>query len=86
MSLAGVSVDPIENNRAMVDKLFLPFPLLSDSEGAVIKAWGVWTEDDGGTARPAIFALRQDGVLAWKYVGTDFADRPTDVEVFRSLR
>ncbi len=70
----------------MVEKLLLPFPLLSDPEGRVIKAWGVWSDDDGGIARPAIFAIRRDGSLAWRYVGRDFADRPTDDELFNSLR
>ena len=69
----------------MVDKLLLPFPLLSDPEGRVIKECGVWTEGDGGVAKPSIFAIRSDGSIAWRYVGQDFADRPTDEELFASL-
>ena len=69
----------------MVDKLLLPFPLLSDPEGEVIRAYGVWTESDGGIARPSIFAVRADGSVAWEYVGEDYADRPTDDELFASL-
>jgi peroxiredoxin len=86
VSLAGISVDPIENNRAMVEKLLLPFPLLSDPEGRVIKEWDVWNDNDGGIARPSIFAIRSDGSIGWAYVGRDFADRPTDDELFKSLR
>jgi len=86
VELVGVSVDPVDNNRVMVDKLLLPFPLLSDPEGLVIKHWGVWTDDDGGIARPSIFALRNDGAVAWEYIGNDYADRPTDDELFKSLR
>jgi peroxiredoxin len=86
VSLVGVSVDPVENNRAMVEKLLLPFPLLSDPDGRVTKEWGVWNENDGGIARPAIFAIRRDGSLAWKYIGRDYADRPTDDELFVALR
>ena len=85
VSVAGVAVDPIENNRAMVDKLLLPFPLLSDPEGRVIKQWGVWTENGGGIAKPSIFAIRRDGSIAWRYVGRDFADRPAADELFESL-
>ena len=84
--MAGISVDPVENNRAMVDKLLLPFPLLSDPEGRVIKDWGVWNDADGGLARPSIFALKKDGSVVWRYVGVDYADRPTDDELFESLR
>jgi len=86
VSLAGISVDPIENNRALVEKLLLPFPLLSDPEGRVIKEWGVWTDAGGGIARPAILAIRHDGTTGWRYVGRDFADRPTDEELFSSIR
>jgi peroxiredoxin len=85
VQLAGISVDPIENNRAMVEKLLLPFPLLSDPDGAVIKTRGVWNDGES-IAKPAIFAIRRDGSLAWKFVGRDFADRPTDDELFGSLR
>jgi peroxiredoxin len=86
VGLAGISVDPIENNRAMVEKLLLPFPLLSDPEGRVIKEWDVWTDAGGGIAKPAIFAIRRDRNIAWRYVGRDFADRPTDDELFDSIR
>ncbi len=86
MELAGISVDPVDNNHAMVDKLLLPFPLLSDPEGRVIREYGVWTDADGGIARPSIFAIRRDGAIGWRYVGLDFADRPTDDELFQSLR
>ena len=86
MNLAGISVDPIENNRAMVEKLLLPFPLLSDPDGRVIKEWDVWRDAEGGIANPAIFAIRRDASIGWAYVGRDYADRPTDDELFESLR
>jgi peroxiredoxin len=86
VSLAGIAVDPVENNHAMVEKLLLAFPLLSDPEGRVIKEWGYWTDNDGGLAKPSIFAIRRDGSIGWAYVGRDFADRPTDDELFNSIR
>lgn len=70
----------------MVEKLLLPFALLSDPEGRVIKEWDVWTDAEGGLAKPSIVAVRKDGSIAWKYVGQDYADRPTDDELFDSLR
>ena len=85
MSLVGVSVDPVENNRAIVDKLLLPFPMLSDPDGRVIKEYGVWTDSGGGIAKPSIFAIRKDGSIPWIYIGHDYADRPTDDELFDSL-
>ena len=70
----------------MVEKLLLPFPVLSDPEGRVIKEWGVWTDGDGGIAQPAIFVVRSDRSIGWTYVGHDFADRPADDELFESLK
>jgi len=70
----------------MVEKLLLPFPLLSDPEGRVIREWDVWTDAEGGIAKPAIFGIRSDGSIALSYVGRDYADRPTDDELFNSLR
>jgi peroxiredoxin len=84
--VVGISVDPVENNRAMVDKLLLPFPLLSDPEGRVIKDWDVWSDADGGLARPSIFAIKKDASIVWRYVGVDYADRPTDDQLFEWLR
>ena len=83
--MAGISVDPVENNRAMVEKLLLPFPLLSDPEGRVIKEWEVWADSES-IARPSIFAVHKDATIGWQYIGTDYGDRPTDDELFSSLR
>jgi glutaredoxin-dependent peroxiredoxin len=81
----GVSVDSAEQNRAMIEKLLLPFSLLSDSEGDVSRRYGVWDED-GQIARPAIFVLDHSGLVRYVYVGEDFADRPGDREVHAAVR
>jgi len=85
LQVAGIVVDPVENNRAMVEKLLLPFPILSDPEARVIQEWDVWNPDDGGVARPSVFLVRPDLTIAYAYVGTDFADRPTDEELWEAL-
>jgi peroxiredoxin len=80
----GISVDSRELNRALIEKLILPYSLLSDPDGDVIKRYGVWDEE-GQIARPAIFAIDRDGVVRYVYVGRDFADRPGDAEVHAAL-
>lgn len=42
--LFGVSVDSLESHRAFIDKLGLPFPLLSDEDGKIVRDYGVWVE------------------------------------------
>jgi peroxiredoxin len=80
----GISVDSPEQNRALIEKLILPYPLLSEPDGEVIKRYGVWDEA-GQIARPAIFAIDRDRVVRYLYVGRDFADRPGDHEVHAAL-
>ena len=81
----GISVDAPHQNRDMIDKLILPFSLLSDPEGEVSRRYGVWDED-GRIARPAIFVIDADGVIRYAYVGEDFADRPGDEPLLAALR
>jgi peroxiredoxin Q/BCP len=40
----GISRDPPQAQRRFKEKHELPFPLLSDEDAAVQKAWGVWKE------------------------------------------
>jgi hypothetical protein len=82
--VVGISVDPPDHNAAMVDKLRLPFPLLSDPQGALSRAYGVWDED-GRIATPAIFLLDRSGSVRWLYAGRDFADRPEDDALLRAI-
>lgn len=72
----------------MVEKLRLPFPLLSDPDAAVIAAWDVY-DPVGGThgpiARPAIFVVGRDLRVPYEYVGRDFADRPPNAAIYEAL-
>jgi peroxiredoxin len=76
--IAGISVDPPSGNGAMVEKLDLPFHLLSDPRGELIKHCGLWNEEEGAS-EPAIVALDKSGTVQYLYSGgTDFADRPQE--------
>jgi peroxiredoxin len=82
LRVAAICVDTVEQNRAMVDKLLLPFPVLSDVDAAVIEPWGVLNAAEKGIAKPALFLVQPDRSIAFRYVGLDFTDRPTDEELF----
>jgi peroxiredoxin len=82
--VAAVVVDAIDKNAAMIDKLLLPFPILSDPEARVIKAWGVYNEPEE-IAEPAIFLVHSDLGIGHSYIGRDYADRPTDEELFAAV-
>src|ERR687896_531204 len=60
----------------MVEKLDLPFPLLSDPRGELAKRCGLWNDEEG-VSEPAIVAIDKSGTVQYLYSGgTDFADRP----------
>lgn len=84
----GVSVDTPAENAAMVEKLRLPFPLLSDPDAAATAAWDVY-DPVGGThgpiARPAIFVVGRDLSIPYEYVGRDFADRPPNSVLYEAM-
>ena len=69
----------------MIDKLLLPFKILSDPEGELaIRPYGVWKEQ-GRIAIPAVVAVGRDQRVRYQYAGQDFADRPGDDGIFRAL-
>jgi peroxiredoxin len=82
LQAAAICVDTVEQNRAMVDKLLLPFPVLSDPDASVIEPWGLLNAAEKGIAKPALFLVQPNRSIAFRYVGQDFTDRPTDEELF----
>ena len=59
--VVGVSTDPPQSHRDFRDKHKLPFPLLSDPEGRMARAFGVPLQ--AGTARHATFLIDRRGVI-----------------------
>ena len=62
----GVSIDSMDSHRAFIDRYGLPFPLLSDEDGRIARAYGVWVEKERngqkylGTER-STFVVGPDG-------------------------
>jgi hypothetical protein len=84
----GVTIDPPERNAAMVEKLRLPFPLLSDPDReAAIGPLGVADPtDEREIARPATIVLAPGGDEAFRPDSRDFADRASEDEVIDAVR
>ena len=77
-------MDPPGHNEDMVEKLDLPFPLLSDAKGELSKLYDLWNDREG-VAVPAIVVLDRSGTVQYLYKGSDFADRPGDDLIFEVL-
>ncbi len=86
--MVGISVDSPDQNAAMVEKLRLPFPLLSDPGGELaIKPYGVWDEHDPRQiARPAVVVVTPAGEEVFHRLSRDFADRLSEDEAIDVLR
>jgi peroxiredoxin len=81
--VVGISVDPPGHNEAMVDKLDLPYPLLSDPRGDLIKGLDLWNEEEA-VSEPAVVVLDGSAMIRHLYTGgTDFSDRPPEEEPVR---
>lgn len=82
--LAAISVDPPETSAKLHRRLALGFPLLSDPEMKVIKAYGV-AQDGRDLAVPALFLLEGKRRIVWSDVASDYTDRPGAREVLERV-
>jgi peroxiredoxin len=64
--LLGVSTDHIWSHGAFARAAGIHYPLLADAhpKGAVSRAYGVYDEQAGSSAR-ALFVLDEDGIIRW---------------------
>jgi hypothetical protein len=86
--LYAISVDSPERNAAMVEKLSLPFPYLSDPDrsGAIIP-FGVADENDARLiSRPAVIAVGTDREEQFRTVSKDFAERIPEIDIVTAIR
>jgi glutaredoxin-dependent peroxiredoxin len=84
----GISVDTPFALKAFHSEQKLPFPLLSDFNKDVIRAYGVYNEDMiglKGIARRAVFVLDKDGVVRYREVLDDARNEPDYQKVMETL-
>lgn len=83
----GISADTAPMNTAVVEKLALPFPVLSDPDRtAVITPLGFADEKDPRQiSRPGTVIVDTDGEVVFSITGRDYADRPDEDTLLRAL-
>lgn len=78
-SVVAVAVDPVAQARGVVAEQKLPFPVLSDSDRAVTRAYGLidaghdWVDAD--IAIPAQILVGSAGDVLWRHVSAFVQDR-----------
>jgi len=78
-------VDAQEKSRELVDKLKLPFPVLSDVGHKIIDAYDLYNPD-GKIAKPALFVLDKKGIVRWIFLDEDYRIRAVNDAVLAELR
>ena len=84
----GISVDTFFALKAFQDSQRLNFPLLSDFNKEVIRAYGVYNEDMiglHGIAKRAVFVIDSEGVVRHREVLEDARNEPDYAKVFEAF-
>jgi peroxiredoxin len=84
----GISVDTFFTLKAFHDQQRLTFPLLSDFNKDVIRAYGVFNEDMiglKGIAKRAVFVVDKDGVVRHREILEDARNEPNYEKVFETV-
>jgi hypothetical protein len=86
--VAAIDVDSTGQHAAMVEKLNLPFPMLSDPDRELATSpYGLMNrQDPRGLPIPATILIDPEGEEVLRLVSRDFADRPFEGVVLEHLR
>ncbi len=81
----GISTDALSKNKEFAESLNLDFPLLSDEEGSVAKAYGVLIEGRN-MANRVTFVVGKDGKIAYIAQGKEAMDPTAAVSACSQLK
>lgn len=86
-TLYGLSADSPPQNAAVMDKLALTFPILSDEdrESAITPLGFADEKDPRQISRPGVVIIDSDGEIVHRSLGRDYADRPDEDELLAAL-
>jgi peroxiredoxin len=84
-TLVAVGSDVPAKRDALVRKLRLTYPVISDPELVVTNEWGV-RQHNVHAPLPATFVLDTNGDIVWRHVSRNPVDRATVAEILGALR
>ena len=82
--LFAISSDNVNATSQTVNGEGLKFPVLSDKDRDTITDYNVVDPNNTRLARPSTFILKQDGTIAWKFLG-NVGDRVPTAEILTEL-
>jgi peroxiredoxin len=93
-TVVAVSCEEIEKGKRLLQKLALPYALLSDTQFEGIDRYGVRETNPSEQLRasgitshskPSSFIIDESGIVRYKYVGKNAQDRPKNEDLLRVL-
>jgi peroxiredoxin Q/BCP len=76
----GVSADSVSSHQKFTNKFNLPFPLLADTDGQIIQAYGVAKEGyDRPVATRVTFVIDPQGIITQVHTKIDTANHAQDI-------
>ncbi len=83
--IVAISTDGIDVAKDMAVDLHLPFRVISDPDGGIIKEYGVYNADTD-TADPTIFLIDKNGVVRFRKQIESLYDRVPADEIVNKLQ
>ena len=82
--VVAISVDSVDKSKDLAKDLGLAFPLLSDPDLKVIRAYGV-ADESNGIAWPAEVLVDPGGAIRWRATARSVSQRPSASDVLRAF-
>lgn len=83
--VVAISGDDLRTALAAKGSLGVTYTVLPDPEKKTIRLYGVLHPEEG-IARPAVFIIDRKGLVRFRYIGKDAADRPMMALLLNVLR
>ncbi len=80
-----VSYGSVDFNNRLIDRLSLPFHILSDEDCRVMKMFNIYNQYDK-LVGPAMYVINGAGTVLFLYEGKEPADITSDEEILRVLQ
>ncbi len=87
--LYAIASSPLADLEKMVEERGIAFPVLSDPDCSVIRAYGLLHENGGpqgeAVAVPAHFLIEKAGRIVWRFTSRLAQDRPHPDDVVKAI-
>lgn len=83
IQIIAITLDPPDRSRVLLDELSLRFDLVS-ADSATFAIWGAM-DPNSSIALPATFIIDRQGLVRYRHIGRNAADRALDVEILTML-